>query len=123
MCVLVVEDEAPLRELIEQELSDAGMIVLSASNGEDGLAILESEQPIDVLLTDIRLPGAIDGWLLAERARQRRPDLAVIYVTGYAEDRRAQLPNTVYISKPYRAALIVDQITRWGEAKAQKSRG
>jgi CheY-like chemotaxis protein len=121
MCVLLVEDEAMLRDLVVEEFEERDIDVLAVDNGEAALSLLNSDQPIDVLFTDIRLPGSINGWKLAERARAARPDIRVIYATGYPTDPKVQLPNTVYISKPYRASLIAEQVRRWSKKESQSS--
>jgi CheY-like chemotaxis protein len=110
--VLVVEDEFLLRDLIVQELADAGFEVIEADTGESAIAILNAGQPIDVLFTDIRLPGQIDGWEIARHARHHRPKIPVIYASGYTLDRSAQVPGSHYLGKPYRMASVVVEIER-----------
>ena len=83
--VLVVEDELPIRMVIADVLSDLGYTVLEASDGRSGLKILEAGTLIDLLITDVGLPGGTNGRQLADAARQRRPDLKVLFITGYAE--------------------------------------
>ena len=83
--VLVVEDEPDVRMVIVEVLSDLGYTVLDAADGRSGLRILEAGTHIDLLLTDVGLPGGMNGRQLADAARQRRPDLNVLFVTGYAE--------------------------------------
>lgn len=110
--VLVVEDESLLRELIVQELADAGFEVIEADTGESAIAILNASQPIDVLFTDIRLPGQVDGWQIARHARHHRPEIPVIYASGYTVDRSAQVPDSLYLGKPYRTESVVVEIER-----------
>jgi PAS domain S-box-containing protein len=83
--VLVVEDEPAVRMIVVDVLSDLGYDVLEAGDGRSGLQILESGTRIDLLLTDVGLPGGMNGRQLADVARQQRPDLKVLFVTGYAE--------------------------------------
>jgi PAS domain S-box-containing protein len=83
--VLVVEDEPAVRLVIVEVLSDHGYTVLEADDGRSGLRIAESGARIDLLLTDVGLPGGMNGRQLADAARQRRPDLKVLFITGYAE--------------------------------------
>jgi len=83
--VLVVEDESSLRTVIVDVLSDRGYVVLSAQDGQSGLRAVESTSHIDLLLTDVGLPGRMNGRQLADAARRLRPDLKVIFVTGYPE--------------------------------------
>ncbi len=83
--VLVVEDEPAVRMIVVDVLTDLGYSVLEAADGRSGLTILESGMRVDLLLTDIGLPGGMNGRQLADLARQRRPGLKVLFVTGYAE--------------------------------------
>ena len=83
--VLVVEDEPAVRMIVREVLSDLDYTVLDASDGRSGLNIVESGVRIDLLLTDVGLPGGMNGRQLADAARQRRPDLKVLFITGYAE--------------------------------------
>ena len=106
--VLVVEDEVLVREMIIEELGDAGFAVLEAASGETALPLLGGPRPIDVLF--IRLPGAVDGWQIAQAARTARPEIAVIYATGYTVDRSAQLPGSIFMRKPYWPSAVVDAI-------------
>jgi CheY-like chemotaxis protein len=105
--VLVVEDEPLILDIVVDELADAGFDVLQATTGEEAYRILDAASSVDLLLTDIRLPGAVDGWSVAERARQRFAKLPVIYVTGYSGEAVRQVPDSILILKPYRPSAIV----------------
>ena len=83
--VLVVEDEPAVRMVIAEMLSDRGYTVLEAYNGRSGLNTLQSSARIDLLLTDVGLPGGMNGRQLAEAARKLRPGLKMLFLTGYAE--------------------------------------
>ena len=83
--VLMVEDEPNIRMSVRDTLSDAGYTVLEAEDGHIAQGILASGVHIDLLLTDVGLPGGLNGRQLAITARQSRPDLKVLFVTGYAE--------------------------------------
>ena len=83
--VLVVEDESAIRTLIVEVLSDLGYTIIDTVDGQSGLRILESKAHIDLLLTDVGLPGGMNGRQLADAARQQRPDLKVLFITGYAD--------------------------------------
>jgi CheY-like chemotaxis protein len=83
--VLVVEDEPPVRMVVVDVLSDLGYTVLEAGDGRAGLQIVESTARVDLLLTDVGLPGGMNGRQLADASRQRRPDLKVLFMTGYAD--------------------------------------
>jgi len=83
--VLVVEDEQTVRELVLEVLQDFACVTLQAADGLSGLAILESEQTVDLLISDIGLPG-LNGRQLADAARVKRPALPILLMTGYAEN-------------------------------------
>lgn len=82
--ILIVEDDDAVRQLMIQVLEELGYNHLVATNGRDALPILASQAPIDLLITDVGLPF-VDGRQVAERARQERPGIKVLYITGYAE--------------------------------------
>jgi signal transduction histidine kinase/CheY-like chemotaxis protein len=83
--VLLVEDELPIRLVIADLLSDLGYTVLAARDSRSGLKILEAGNLIDLLITDVGLPGGMSGRKLAEAALHLRPELKVLFITGYAE--------------------------------------
>jgi PAS domain S-box-containing protein len=83
--VLVVEDEPVVRSLILEVLEDLGYRTLEAADGPEGLKILQSKRRIDLLITDVGLPG-LNGRQVADAARESRPDLKVLFMTGYAEN-------------------------------------
>jgi PAS domain S-box-containing protein len=85
VAVLVVEDEPALRMVIRDVLTDRGYTVLEADSGRSGLNVVESAARIDLLLSDVGLPGGINGRQLADAALLRRPGLKVLFITGYAE--------------------------------------
>lgn len=84
--VLVVDDEPTVRMLIVDALGELGYSCLEAADGPSGLRILESAERIDLLITDVGLPGGLNGRQVADAARVARPDLKVLFVTGYAEN-------------------------------------
>jgi CheY-like chemotaxis protein len=105
--VLVVEDEFLISEWVAQSLSEQGFVVQTASNAADALECLSSE-PVDVLFTDINLPGGMDGAALARQARQMRPHIPVVYASARATLLRqeARVPGSVILPKPYEPALL-----------------
>ncbi|MBV9511071.1 MAG: PAS domain-containing protein [Caulobacteraceae bacterium] len=102
--VLVVEDESSVRMLIVSVLEELGYRPLEAANGDEALIHLRAARPIDLLVTDVGLPG-LNGRQLAEMAREARPQLKVLFVTGYARNAvvRAEFlePGMEMISKPF----------------------
>lgn len=105
--ILVVEDEFLLREVMVAELTDAGYQVAEAGDGHEALAVVDE---VDLLFTDIRLPGGIDGWSIAETARATKPDLPVIYATGYSAEAPRQVPGSKFFAKPYRVQAVLAAI-------------
>ncbi|WP_066763070.1 ATP-binding protein [Sphingobium sp. CCH11-B1] len=84
--VLVIDDEPSVRMLVCDSLSDLGYQCVEAGDGPTGLRILESRARIDLLVTDVGLPGGLNGRQVADAARALRPDLRILFVTGYAEN-------------------------------------
>jgi PAS domain S-box-containing protein len=84
--VLIVDDEPTVRMLVAEVLAEQGFVSVEAPDGPSGLALLESDRRIDLLITDVGLPGGINGRQLADAARMVRPGLKVLFITGYAEN-------------------------------------
>jgi PAS domain S-box-containing protein len=104
--VLVVEDNAALRRVVARQLGELGYRVLDAENAVAGLRLMEREN-IDLLLTDVVMPGGTNGRELARRARQRWPRIKVVFTSGFSESRLsgeagALAACTPLLSKPYR---------------------
>jgi CheY-like chemotaxis protein len=83
---LVIDDEPVIRMLIADVLADLGYVGVEASDGPSGLRLLQSMGQIDLLITDVGLPGGLNGRQVADAARVARPDLKVLFITGYAEN-------------------------------------
>ena len=118
--VLVVEDDHLVADAVIWELEDAGYRVLTAISGEAALDILRARH-VDLLFTDIRLFNnqaslGMDGWRLAEEARKLRPDLPVIYTTGYTVEQPRLVPGSLFLHKPYRPSAVVDAAAKLGVA-------
>jgi acyl-homoserine lactone synthase len=108
--VLFVEDEPLVRESIVPELEDAGFEVITAQNGDEASYILRQMGRIDILLTDIRMPGRINGWDLAEMARCRRPKMSVIYTSAFAPQQDSKIEGSLFLAKPCRICEILNAI-------------
>jgi CheY-like chemotaxis protein len=100
--ILLVEDEMLVRELAFEDLTDAGHDVTTAGSGDEALALLRNGPRFDVLFTDIRMPGALDGWQLAAEAKQLIPGLKVVYATGLNDDTGRMNQGELMLTKPYR---------------------
>jgi PAS domain S-box-containing protein len=111
--VLVIEDEPVVRGLIIEVLADLGFVALQAADGPSGLEVLQSDTRIDLLISDIGLPG-LNGRQLADAARQLRPGLKVIFMTGYAEVAASSQgflePGMALITKPFALADLVAKV-------------
>lgn len=105
--ILIVEDEALVREVAILEFEDAGFDVVAVADGDAALQVLAGEAPIAVLFTDVGLRDSIDGWTVAARARALRPDLAVIYATGHDADAVQVVPGGRFFNKPYEPAKVI----------------
>lgn len=99
--VLVVEDEFLIRMTLAEALADEGFDVIEAETGDDALPILKSDPNIRLLLTDIQLPGVLNGRMLATRAREHLPSLPIIFMTGQPDSSDRANDRDVFISKPY----------------------
>jgi DNA-binding NtrC family response regulator len=98
--VLFVEDEALISDLVCDVLTEGGFDVHLEDTADAALRYLEDGNEIDVLFTDINVPGDIDGAELASRAREMRPELPVIYTSGRASPHEL-VPRSVFVNKPY----------------------
>lgn len=113
--VLVVEDDPDVQDLVAHYLVDQGYRVLTAANGEAALQILSGGETIELLLTDIVMPGSVDGLALAREAVRLRPTTKVLHVTGYGDRiaARAELASRgELLSKPFRQSELIARITR-----------
>jgi CheY-like chemotaxis protein len=112
--VLLVEDEILLSDVVAEELEAAGYQVLTALTGEEALMLLEAQDSVDLLLTDVRLPGGVDGWQVAAAARRTFPALPVIYAVGYPVDQPRKASGSRFVSKPYCSAAVFEAIETLG---------
>jgi CheY-like chemotaxis protein len=114
--VLVVEDEPTVRVLAESIIEALGYVILSAANARAAIALLEQEEHIDILFTDIHLPDgpdAIDGLALARKAVKLSPGLRVIYTTGDGQtDGMAALfiEAATFLPKPYTVKQLTEAV-------------
>lgn len=113
--ILVVDDEPIVRMSIVEALMEAGYEVDEAEDGSGAMQTLRSCPPYDLLVTDVGLPGALNGRQVADAAREAFPDLRVLFVTGFAEASVLKggflTPSTAVITKPFDIQLLVDKVT------------
>jgi CheY-like chemotaxis protein len=110
--VLLVEDDAFFRESSAKGLRQAGYIVHIAADHRGALDILDDERPIDVMCTDVVMPDGLGGVALARLARLRRPNLKIIYVTGYEIPGLADHAKGPVLQKPIMTSQLVAEIGR-----------
>ena len=112
--VLVVDDEPTVRMLVTDVLEDLGYAAIEAHDGAAGLHVLQSDARIDLLVTDVGLPGGMNGRQLADAARARRPDLKVLFITGYAENavigNGLLAPGMELLTKPFAMSTLGTRI-------------
>lgn len=112
--VLVVDDEPSIRMMVAEVLEELGYIALEAADGASALTILESSARIDLLITDVGLPGGINGRQVADRARLVRKDLKVLFITGYAEQAvigEVQLEDGMQVlTKPFAMETMAERL-------------
>ena len=99
--ILVVEDEVLLRLDLAHQLRSAGFDVIEADSGDEALAILKVKSDVDLILTDIRMPGEIDGAELARSVRAQTQNVKIVILSAYA-DTQQQLPVDAAFTKPVR---------------------
>jgi PAS domain S-box-containing protein len=112
--VLVVDDEPTVRMLVTEVLEELGYRAIEAGDGAAGLRVLQSDTRIDLLITDVGLPGGMNGRQLADAARQGRPRLKVLFITGYAENAvvgNGHLePGMHVLTKPFAMETLASRI-------------
>jgi PAS domain S-box-containing protein len=112
--ILMVEDDNLVRRFVHQQLTGLGYRVLVASSGPEALPILNSDARIDLLFTDVVMPGGMTGRQLADAAREARPGLRVLFTTGFTENaivHQGRLdPDARLLSKPYRRVELARRI-------------
>jgi PAS domain S-box-containing protein len=118
--VLVIDDEPTVRMLVGEVLSDLGYNAIEAEDGASGLAVLGSGARVDLLITDVGLPGGLNGRQVADAARQARPELKVLFITGFAENAvlsHGHLERGMHVmTKPFALDALATQIRELMEA-------
>jgi CheY-like chemotaxis protein len=109
--ILIVEDEVLTSEYLEFVLQGAGYEAIPASSAEEAIAVLEHRDDVYLVVTDINLPGSLNGLQLAALVRDRWPAINIIAVTGYGAPRRDELPTgSLFVPKPYSAQNIMQAV-------------
>lgn len=119
--VLVVDDEPTVRMLVAEVLTDLGYTAIEAVDGASGLKVINSDMRIDLLITDVGLPGGLNGRQVADAVRSVRPDLKVLFITGYAENAvlsHGHLDAGMHVlTKPFAVDALATRIRRLIEGR------
>lgn len=114
--ILLVEDDPTVRKSVQSQLDSLGYRAIVAANAAEALAIIDRGDPFDLLFTDLIMPGPMNGRQLAEEAARRRPDLKVLFTSGYTEDAALHhgrlLSGVLLLAKPYRKSDLARLIRR-----------
>ena len=108
--VLVVEDEAFVRMPIAEYLRDCGYHVLEAADANEAIGLVDSSERVDVVFSDVRMPGSMDGFGLARWIREHHPELPVLLTSGYTTSRSSDLTAVKLIEKPYSQSQVLNRI-------------
>jgi two-component system cell cycle sensor histidine kinase/response regulator CckA len=117
--VLLVEDEPMVRAVAERALTRHGYQVVTADNGEEALEVLARNEPVDLLISDVVMPG-MDGPTMVGHARKTRPDLKILFMSGYAEEQlrnSIDIENVNFLAKPFSVQELAEAAKRTMGAK------
>jgi two-component system, cell cycle sensor histidine kinase and response regulator CckA len=119
--ILVVDDNAEVRRMVGNQLTNLGYRVVEADHGADALAMLEAQPSVELLFTDIVMPQGMNGFALAEEARKRRPGLKVVFTSGFpgsAMQAEGKFPqSTNFLGKPYRRQELACMVRKALDSK------
>ena len=119
--VLVIEDDPDIQFFLEEALRDGGFEPAIAGSGEEAVTLLKAfRSKYTALITDIRLPGQMDGWQIAERCREHDPGLPVIYATGFSPIAPRPVPGSLCLRKPYHPKEILRAVRQVAAGSASK---
>lgn len=108
--VLVIDDEESVVELLVAAFEEAGFAVATASDAIGAHVVLDDSGPIDLIVTDIRMSGQVDGVTFAQLIAQRHPDIPIIIMSGVSEPDDRDLPaGATFIAKPFRTGQLLDE--------------
>jgi CheY-like chemotaxis protein len=118
--VLVVEDEPLVRDYVADILAQSGFEVIEAASGEEALTLVSRGRGICAVVSDVAMPGAVNGIELARRLRQDSPRTGVVLVSGvFAPDRAYLPPGVPFVTKPVRAATLLRLVRQVADPRAQ----
>lgn len=110
-CILVVEDELLIGMMLSDELRDAGYDVIEAFNADEALALLRSPVPVHLIVSDVRMPGSMDGIGLLRVVKQTLPTIPVIITSAHLQPALDAIDGaSLFIAKPYKVELVVKAV-------------
>ncbi len=111
--VMIVEDEFLIRLTLAEALADEGFEPIEAATGDEAFAKLQTA-PMDLILTDINMPGTLNGWSLADAARARQPSIPIVFMSGFAQPPpgRTPSPHDAFMAKPYLPSDLIALVQR-----------
>ena len=112
--ILVVEDDQLIQSLVEETLGDDGFETAIAASGEEALSLLQDHKgKYRALVTDINLTGKMDGWEVAQHAREVEPDFPIVYMSGAAaaDWTSKGVPNSIMLAKPFAPAQLLTAVS------------
>lgn len=111
--ILTVEDEGLISLHLEEILRENGYAVIATANADQAIAVLESRDDVRMIITDVNMPGSMDGLRLAAAVKDRWPPIKIIITTGKGRPDRNQMPsNSIFVPKPYDAETISATVAR-----------
>jgi DNA-binding response OmpR family regulator len=113
--ILVIEDDQVIQGMVEEALSDGGFESAITASAEEALTLLGGNQgKYRALVTDVNLPGKLDGWEIARQAREIDPAFPIVYMTGDSADQWAAngVPNSILLQKPFAPAQLVTAVSQ-----------
>ena len=122
--VLIVENEALVRLELAHHLGQAGMLVLAANDADEAIALLDKHPEIELMVTDVRMPGSMDGIRLAHHVRDRWPPVKIIVASGRLETELSELPSgSVFLAKPFEHGTLWQAATQLLKGGGARSAG
>jgi CheY-like chemotaxis protein len=111
--VLLVEDEALVRIFASDILAEAGFRTLEACSADEALTVLEAKPDIVALVTDVKMPGSLNGFGLAHLVASRWPEIGIVVVSAHALPGQGDMPkHTLFLPKPYQPSALIDAVQR-----------
>jgi DNA-binding NtrC family response regulator len=110
--ILLVEDEVLIRMATADALRGAGFTVIEAAHADEAISILSASVSVDLLMTDVRMPGSMDGFALSEMLRASRPDMKLVIMSGELAGTPARTVADLFFPKPVNLTVVIDKITK-----------